>query len=846
MPLTSFPIATKLATPADVGLGAFAGLTPATMPLSTAMIAALATKRDAAAAINPSDIAQGGASSGQVLKWNGTAWAPGTDLVGSGGGGGGAVSSVFGRIDDVTPQANDYTFAQIGSKPTTLSGYGITDAAPLSHVGTGGAAHADATASQAGFMTAAYALKLDGIATGATANAADATLLSRGNHTGTQAISTVSGLQAALDSKANSNNAAFTGTTTGITAAMVGLGNVNNVADASKPVSTAQAAAIALRHIAIQFQDEGSNLGTAGTIDTLNVVGAAANLGRSGNVATLTISATPPAQEAIATGSPYTLQVTDAGKIKYASDAAAQTINITTAFNGLSTSIIWPAGAGTITLDANAGVNLNGLGDGVNITLSARGGAIDIVPTGTNTWLVVGAIGDLVAADITNLGSGVATFLATPSSANLLAAVTGSTGTGGLVFGTNPVLTGATAAADPSAALGLATKQYVDGIAANLGRRQRVRAATTANITISTALNSGDTLDGVTLANGDLALVKDQSAPAENGIYVVGATPARAAEFDTYDEHPGSLIVVQEGTAAADTLWMCTSNGGGTIGTTGLVFSQIAAGGLSDGDKVDITVTGSGTTWTIDPGVVTLAKLANLAQDQFIGRVTASTGVPETATITAAARTVLDDTTVAAMVDTLGGASSTGTGGLVRLSGPTFTGEPAAPTAAVGTNTTPLATTAYVVAERAAAATLSAKLIHTAALPGTDNTYEGGAITGRNAGTGGLTQWQAVYLESGGTWLPADANGSGTFPCRGLVVAAASAGNPAIVLDNGVARNDAWTWTVGGDIYLSTTAGGLTQTAPATSGDKVQKIGYALTADSIRVFIGAGDYLTVL
>jgi hypothetical protein len=46
--------------------------------------------------------------------------------------------------------------------------------------------------------------------------------------------------------------------------------------------------------------------------------------------------------------------------------------------------------------------------------------------------------------------------------------------------------------------------------------------------------------------------------------------------------------------------------------------------------------------------------MANLAQDQFIGRVTASTGVPETATITAAARTVLDDTTTANMLTTLG------------------------------------------------------------------------------------------------------------------------------------------------------------------------------------------------
>jgi hypothetical protein len=58
---------------------------------------------------------------------------------------------------------------------------------------------------------------------------------------------------------------------------------------------------------------------------------------------------------------------------------------------------------------------------------------------------------------------------------------------------------------------------------------------------------------------------------------------------------------------------------------------------------------------TIADGTITLAKLADLAQDQFIGRTTASTGVPQTATITAAARTVLDDTTVGNMLTTLGG-----------------------------------------------------------------------------------------------------------------------------------------------------------------------------------------------
>ena len=56
-----------------------------------------------------------------------------------------------------------------------------------------------ATTSTAGSMSALDKTKLDGIATGATANSSDATLLNRANHTGEQAISTVTGLQTELD-----------------------------------------------------------------------------------------------------------------------------------------------------------------------------------------------------------------------------------------------------------------------------------------------------------------------------------------------------------------------------------------------------------------------------------------------------------------------------------------------------------------------------------------------------------------------------------------------------------------------------------------------------------------------
>lgn len=160
----------------------------------------------------------------------------------------------------------------------------------------------------------------------------------------------------------------------------------------------------------------------------------------------------------------------------------------------------------------------------------------------------------------------------------------------------NPTFTGTvTLAGDPASSLQAATKQYVDSLAINVGKRARARAATTASITISTALNDGDTLDGVTLATGDLVLVKNQSATEENGVYVVGPSPARSSEFDTYNEHPGSLVAVAEGSTNADTLWLCTSNDGGTLGSTAISFSKMVIAGelLSANNLSDLSDTSS-------------------------------------------------------------------------------------------------------------------------------------------------------------------------------------------------------------------------------------------------------------
>lgn len=74
------------------------------------------------------------------------------------------------------------------------------------------------------------------------------------------------------------------------------------------------------------------------------------------------------------------------------------------------------------------------------------------------------------------------------------------------------------------------------------------------------------------------------------------------------------------------------------VGTAGQVLQSGGAGAnpswatgilVTDGDKGSITVSSSGTVWTLDDAAVTLAKMANLSQYQLIGRTSSGSGVPQ-------------------------------------------------------------------------------------------------------------------------------------------------------------------------------------------------------------------------
>jgi len=121
------------------------------------------------------------------------------------------------------------------------------------------------------------------------------------------------------------------------------------------------------------------------------------------------------------------------------------------------------------------------------------------------------------------------------------------------------------------------------GGGAGLAVKQPARAGTIVGGNITLAGGAPNTLDGVTLAANDRILVKDQTAPAENGIYTVttlgtgvNGTWTRASDMDATGEATGmTLVGVLEGTANARTYWYIITTGTITIGTTSMTWSLL-------------------------------------------------------------------------------------------------------------------------------------------------------------------------------------------------------------------------------------------------------------------------------
>ena len=182
--------------------------------------------------------------------------------------------------------------------------------------------------------------------------------------------------------------------------------------------------------------------------------------------------------------------------------------------------------------------------------------------------------------------------------------------------------------ADPSAPMDAVNLQTLEARQAGLSWKNAVRAASTGNVTMA---SPGAAIDGVTLTSGDRVLLKNQTAPAENGIYEFnGAAVPLTRSSDADDDGEivdGTAVYVGEGTANGDTAWVQTEPNPIVIGTDPTSWSQFGGGGASytAGSGIDITgttisvelapssgLTVSGAGLAVDTGVVVRKYSANV------------------------------------------------------------------------------------------------------------------------------------------------------------------------------------------------------------------------------------------
>ena len=188
-------------------------------------------------------------------------------------------------------------------------------------------------------------------------------------------------------------------------------------------------------------------------------------------------------------------------------------------------------------------------------------------------------------------------------------------------------LTSVTVTQDPTTALQLATKQYVDTTAAvGLTFHQPVQAATTASLASTTGgtvtYNNGASgvgatitlsvaltvLDGYTLLNTNRVLIKNEVNQAYNGIYTWatgGTVLTRATDADTYGTGADQLsqndyFFTQNGTVNKNTSFVVTTVGTITFGTTAITFAEFSSSAVYTGTS-PIVVTGSTISLTTVP-----------------------------------------------------------------------------------------------------------------------------------------------------------------------------------------------------------------------------------------------------
>ena len=230
------------------------------------------------------------------------------------------------------------------------------------------------------------------------------------------------------------------------------------------------------------------------------------------------------------------------------------------------------SGSGWIACDGSS-TGVTAIAGTTPIAVDASTGSVTVSISAATTSVA----GSMSAADKTKLDG--ATASATNSTLVLRDATDGGFSAGTIAA---TVVTLSTAITQSTQA---ATKAYVDSVATGLIVHAAAKAGTTVAGGDITDLAAGapDTIDGVSLAQFDRVLVKNQTAHEENGIYVVdtlgtGANGAwsRAADMNAWSEVPNGYILVTAGAVNIGTGWVTQVPISGTIDVTSIVWSQFS------------------------------------------------------------------------------------------------------------------------------------------------------------------------------------------------------------------------------------------------------------------------------
>lgn len=148
----------------------------------------------------------------------------------------------------------------------------------------------------------------------------------------------------------------------------------------------------------------------------------------------------------------------------------------------------------------------------------------------------------------------------------------------------------------PAAVSDAATKGYVDSAVEGLAWKDSVRVASVGNVNLA---GPGAAIDGIALAANDRVLLKNQTAPSANGIYIWNgaAVPmTRALDANTFPELEQAVVSVEEGSSASST------------------FRQTAVNGNLDADAVTFSAFGTAapTASTDSPGIIEIATQAEV------------------------------------------------------------------------------------------------------------------------------------------------------------------------------------------------------------------------------------------